>query len=394
MGLVSSLIANTLTGLGSSYYNYIKNNPKPTTGTTATPTLPSAIASPTLTAPTYTPTDEPEMMDWGTAIKQATARVNPTYDSLRSRYEQSFSDQREQVPQLLAARFGMAGIRGGRRESAEYGTTQNENAAIGDVENNRVKAINDTASEIQSGANSEALQRYQAAEAANLNKYNSLYQTYKDAVQAKQQDLTNKNAALTAQGLVPMTSESDEPSVQIHKLGQLWQSTSDPKLKEQYNQMAIKIAQQAGLVPEGYTGSVNGLGSLSSAGTPTYERLAGEAAGAADAAQQDFENQMALEELRLKQAETNYAINKPYFKPSSGGSGRSSSGSSSGGKKTKAEQTKINAIAWINNNKKVFGGKYPAKNMYAQVQRNIAAGAMDPTLGAAILSQLKSLYMR
>jgi hypothetical protein len=46
----------------------------------------------------------------------------------------------------------------------------------------------------------------------------------------------------------------------------------------------------------------------------------------ADAQQKEFDNQIKLQELALKQAETEYAINKPYYKASGGGDGTTTNG--------------------------------------------------------------------
>jgi hypothetical protein len=170
------------------------------------------------------------------------------------------------------------------------------------------------------------MQKYQADEQAKLNQYNSLVDKYKQSVLEKQQDLTNDNNALTAQGLVPMTSEDDLASVKIRQLGELYKNAADDAARQKYNQEALQIAKDAGLVPQDYTGSVNGYATLSAAGTPSYERQAGEAKAAAEGQQQDFENQLALDKYNLDALQTNYNVNKPYYNPNSG--------SGSGGKPT------------------------------------------------------------
>lgn len=94
----------------------------------------------------------------------------------------------------------------------------------------------------------------------------------------------------------------------------------------------------------------------------------------------DLERQL----LQAQIAETQRSANMPY---------RSSSDTS---KPTATEQKSAltqQALSWINTYKDRFTGTYPAKNMYEQVKRNIAAGTMDANLGYEVLKQLENLYM-
>lgn len=99
-------------------------------------------------APDYD--DPPQAMSWEEALKQAGNAVNPTYNSLRTDAEMDYSTAREQIPQLLAARYGMSGTRGGRSQSAYTQNTQKENASIGKIEDARQSAIQVMARSIQS----------------------------------------------------------------------------------------------------------------------------------------------------------------------------------------------------------------------------------------------------
>jgi hypothetical protein len=124
----------------------------------------------------------------------------------------------------------------------------------------------------------------------------------------EQRKLENYNTMLAAQGLTPMSSLSDLPSAQIRQLGQMWQSTTDPTLQNQYHQQALQIAQKAGLIPEGYTDSVNGLATLSAAGTPSYERTYKDQAYKDAMAQQAWDNDYKERELAADTAYKNAAL--------------------------------------------------------------------------------------
>jgi len=156
-------------------------------------------------------------------------------------------------------------------------------------------------------------------------KWQTEYQAAKDYInllnEQNQQKLSNINAQLTAAGLTPLASLDDLPSAQIRLLGQAWQNTTDQNLRDQYHQLALQIAQKAGMIPEGYTGSVNGYANLSLAGTPTAEsKLA----------------QEKLDYQKEKDAQ-DYALN--YYKTLKSGS--SGSGGSSGKTLTPWQQYQI-----------------------------------------------------
>jgi hypothetical protein len=145
------------TGLTSSdvYKKYMSSLPKIKTEETVLPEAPP-------TPPTVD-VGQPPQVTWEEAYKRAFAQANPQFDILRGRTEQQFSQQREQTPQLLAAKYGgLAGLRGGRREAAESALTQKEAMAIQELEAQRQQAISDLAVDIQTQENTGAYQRWLA----------------------------------------------------------------------------------------------------------------------------------------------------------------------------------------------------------------------------------------
>lgn len=157
-----------------------------------------SIPAPSSPAPApYVPGAAPQQMDWETAFSKAQGRVNPTYDSLRGKAETTYSKARESIPQLLAARFGMSGLRGGRRQSAEYGATQNENQGISELEGQRQQALNSTASAIQNDDFSTAMNLYNATEALRAKSAGDAYQKWRDTILDQQsKDETDYSRAL------------------------------------------------------------------------------------------------------------------------------------------------------------------------------------------------------
>lgn len=159
----------------------------------------------------------------------------------------------------------------------------------------------------------EAYRKYQT----DLQNWQNTLSLINAQKEAEQQKLENYNTMLSTQGLTPMTSLSDYPSVQIRQLGQAWQNTTDPTLRNQYHQQALQVAQKAGLIPEGYTGSVNGLATLSAAGTPSYEKTFSDTKYADALKQQQWENEYKERELA---ADTAYKNASLAARGSSGGS--------------------------------------------------------------------------
>lgn len=187
--------------------------------------------------------------------------------------------------------------------------------------------------------------------------------------EAEQQKLTNYNNQLTAMGQTPMTSLNDLPAVQIRRLGQAWQSTTDPALRDQYHQQALQLAQNAGLIPQGYAGSVNGLPTLGLAGTPSYA-----------ATQQDIVNRQNQQKIEQDQQQIDYATSKPYYKTSSG----------SGSKKTTTQDAddayKDDANGIINEltdaSLTPAQQKAKAANLRTKIKAMVANGIMTQAEGA------------
>lgn len=222
----------------------------------------ATTASPTITAPApYTPGAMPQSIDIATALQQAKARLNPTYDALRGKAEQSFSKQKEQNPQLLAARHGMSGTRGGRRQSVDYGTTQAERQEISNIEGQRLTAQEQLAQAIQDQDNERQMQAYTTTEALKQKQYDAEYQKYKDAVlsQAAKEESDYTRAL---KQLLLEREDADKAQTQSN-----WERTFSSREKAQ---------------------------------------------SVADAINQ---RKLELDELRTK-----YDISKPYYKPNSSGS--------------------------------------------------------------------------
>jgi len=114
--------------------------------------------------------------------------------------------------------------------------------------------------------------------------------------------LTQSNTYADAAGLVPSAYAGD-PSATIRQLGEIYtnaMTTGDTVTANSAHQKAVQLAQEAGLVPEGYTGSVNGTASLSLAGTPSYENTFNTTKYNDMLAQQQFENDLALQKLQAQ----------------------------------------------------------------------------------------------
>ena len=118
-------------------------------------------------------------------------------------------------------------------------------------------------------------QEQNAAEESAYKKYLTDYNAAKDYVslaqQQQQQALDNQNTQLTAAGLTPLASLNELPYLQIQQLGEKWQGTTDPTLRNSFNQQALNLAKSYNIVPQDYVGSVNGYIPATVAGTPTAE---------------------------------------------------------------------------------------------------------------------------
>ena len=210
-----------------------------------------------------------------------------------------------------------------------------------------------------------------------------LFKQYQSKLASQQEAQRQRENYYTSSGLIAPMNPNDY-SGEIRQLGDKWNAATDQALKDQYHQQALQYGKMMGILPSAnYSGSVNGLAGLTSAGTPTAEVLAAIQKAEWDADPNNPDN--VYKQAQIAKLES-----------SGGSSGGGSGGSSSGGKITESEKTRQAnqaAIDWIGKYQSSFTGKYPAKNMYEQVKRNMVAGTIDATLGAAILRQLKENFM-
>ena len=86
-----------------------------------------------------------DAMTWKQALARAGGQLNPVYDAQKSRQEEAASQNREILPQLMAARYGMSGTKGGRIGSQMTKSVQAEGSAINAIEGERTRGINELA---------------------------------------------------------------------------------------------------------------------------------------------------------------------------------------------------------------------------------------------------------
>ena len=86
-----------------------------------------------------------DAMTWNQALARAGGQLNPVYDTQRDRQEVAASQNREMLPQLMAARYGMSGTKGGRIGSQITKSVQAEGSAINAIEGERTRGINELA---------------------------------------------------------------------------------------------------------------------------------------------------------------------------------------------------------------------------------------------------------
>ena len=147
---------------------------------------------------------------------------------------------------------------------------------------------------------------------------------WKDDADRKQREYEQQATAVKnyfdQQGLIsPLPGD---PTSTIRQAQSEWQkayAAGNQQDMDYWHNLAEQARGGAGWGSGGVNGNAT-AGYLTNAGLPTWERQAGEAAAEAAAQQQAFENQLALAELERQQAETNYAISKPYYNPNSSGS--------------------------------------------------------------------------
>ena len=128
--------------------------------------------------------DEPQPMTREEAQSIAGNTLNPTYDSLRSRAETEMSDAKELIPQMMAARYGMGGMRGGRLASSYVDQSQREAATMSDIEGKRQQAINEYAEALRTNNYQMAMQAWQASQGFAI-------QQQQLALQVKSQETEN-----------------------------------------------------------------------------------------------------------------------------------------------------------------------------------------------------------
>lgn len=110
----------------------------------------------------------PSLMSLGAATTAVEDSVNPTYAALRSRQELTSSQEREQIPQLLAARYGLSGTRGGRAQSSYADNTQSENADISSIEGQRQQALTEAALAYQEKDFARAMDKWKTSESLRM----------------------------------------------------------------------------------------------------------------------------------------------------------------------------------------------------------------------------------
>ncbi len=108
----------------------------------------------------------PEEMSWAQAYELAGNRTNPTYDALRGRQETQSSANREYLPQLMAAKYGMSGTKGGRIAGQITKSVQAEGQGINQIEGERDQATNELATSIQANDWAKAMDLWKTKEAS------------------------------------------------------------------------------------------------------------------------------------------------------------------------------------------------------------------------------------
>lgn len=92
--------------------------------------------------------DYQEELTWAKALGQAGDRINPVYDALRDRENAQAAANREMIAQVMAARYGMGGTRGGRIASQMTKSQQAEGMAVNQIEGERQRGIADLADQL------------------------------------------------------------------------------------------------------------------------------------------------------------------------------------------------------------------------------------------------------
>lgn len=87
-------------------------------------------------------------MTYDDAWAQAEDRTNPIFNALRDRENAAAAANREQIAQVMAARYGMGGTRGGRIASQMTKSQQAEGMAVNQIEGDRQRGIADLADQL------------------------------------------------------------------------------------------------------------------------------------------------------------------------------------------------------------------------------------------------------
>ena len=206
---VSPLSSDPYVISGSGQVSPLTQNPavKSATGTTQWYSAPQASqypASPTLD---YS-TPFVEEMSWKEAQQRAADMYDPQYQLSRQRTEKMYSDQRQLLPQMLAAR---GYLKGGKREAGEQGITQNQAMTMQDLENQYNTQKQQAAYSILEGAQGRAqrqlenlIAQQQAKNAAAMQQWQTKYGA---ATQKESQKSAQENNLL--QYLVGLFLNSD-----------------------------------------------------------------------------------------------------------------------------------------------------------------------------------------
>jgi hypothetical protein len=210
-------------------------------------------------------TGEPDVIDWDTGYKQAYARLNPYYSTLRSQTERDYRDRREYAPQLQAAKYGgVSALRGGRMKSQTAQLTQDEAMATEELENSRASAIAALAQDIIDKTNAANYQKW--AQQAQLARQNSL-----DAYNAK---------LATAQANMARTDKEEQRTWELYLKGLGWDREDAENATEAQNTSyanAFNLFKAMGVVNSQEMANILGL----PVGTTTADYELGKASLAA-----------------------------------------------------------------------------------------------------------------
>lgn len=134
---------------------------------------------------------------WEEALARASAMYDPQYQLSRQRTEKMYSEQRERLPQVLAAR---GYLKGGKREAGEQGITQDQAMALSELQNQFETQKQQAAHDIYTGETARAYRTMQQLvelqNAKNLAEMQKWQTQYSAALQKDLQDRINSNSLL------------------------------------------------------------------------------------------------------------------------------------------------------------------------------------------------------